>query len=84
MATPKSSVARMDRNAMPADTREHHVTLSIRVAPYLWCGGEDRGRAVRGTHRVDVGTGGFVLLRHTRLDTAGKRARLGCTPDSRE
>ncbi len=82
MATPKSSVARMDRNAMPADTREHHVTLSIRVAPYLrWWGGQG---TVRGTHRVDVGTGGFVLLRHTRLDKAGKRARLGCTPDSRE
>ena len=35
MAVGRSSVATMDRNAMPEDTREHHVTLSIKEAPYL-------------------------------------------------
>ena len=35
MAVGRSSVATMDRNAMPEDTKEHHVTLSIKEAPYL-------------------------------------------------
>jgi hypothetical protein len=59
MAVGRSSVATMDRNAMPEDTREHHVTLSIKEAPYLAGSSQPRwqGRIVTCQHETRRGRG---------------------------